>query len=105
MAVIKTDNLPKEERSFFKIRLKAHGLGMHDPVPNLACLILAKFSNKIIGEMGLSWIVSLHRPMKHESGIMLLLGAHQTENGAQLGACDANDRDVPDRFGCAFIMK
>jgi len=93
IAVLKGGILFKDSnRITKKIRAKAYagtftgGKKLFDPNAEVACLIREKFTNKEIEEMGLQWIITMHKPIEDSDGDPALLGAGRGDSG-QLRAC------------------
>ncbi|MFA5000824.1 MAG: hypothetical protein WC531_01170 [Candidatus Paceibacterota bacterium] len=64
----------------------AEGRGWTKPNAEVACLIRKNFSNEEIEAMGLTWIITMHEPIKDSDGFPNLLSAHRLGDGRRLDA-------------------
>ena len=78
------------DRITSNIRAKADDLGFkqgREVNPEIACLIRRTFSNEEIKAMGLTWIITLHEPIRASVGSPSLLGANRCDGDRGLCAC------------------
>ncbi len=85
VAVIKGLLFEDEDRISSKIRAQAKRRKLTTPNAELACLIRLKFTDKEIEQMGLAWIVAMHKLILDSLGLPHLLGAYR--DGRLLHAC------------------
>jgi len=75
LAVLKGKLFEESKRVTEEIRDEAKRRGLSTPNAEVACLIREKFSDKEIEEMGLWWIVTMHKPIRDSDGDLCLLDA------------------------------
>ena len=93
IAVLKGSLFEDNDRFTKKIRAYAAKRKFSAPNAEVACLIRAKFTDKEIEAMGLSWIITMHEPIKDSGGCPSLLSARRYGCGSWLHA----DRGHPGR--------
>jgi len=99
LAVLKGRLFEESKRVTEEIRAEAKRRGLSTPNAEVACLIREKFSDKEIEEMGLWWIVTMHKPIRDSGGGLCLLHAVRGDFGRRLGAGYGNPGSEWDRRG------
>ena len=84
IAVLKGIIFTDRERITKKIRQEATKHKLTKPNVEVACLIREMFSSEDIKAMGLSWIVTMHEPIKNSVGDLMLLSAYRDDDGSWL---------------------
>ena len=92
IAVLKGMLFNDKDRITKKIRSSASERQLTTPNVEVACLIRDKFTDEEIEAMGLTWIVTMHEPIKDSDGNLRLLRADRGGDGRWLSA----DYDGPD---------
>jgi len=69
------------------IRAEADKRKLDKPNAEVTCLIRENFSDKDIEAMGLTWIVTMHEPIKDSDGALGLLDTDCGADGSGLDAC------------------
>lgn len=88
-----------------KIRQEASKREFTKPNPEIACLTLEMFSSVELKAVGLSWITSMHEPIKDSDGGFGLLSAGRYDEGSCLSAYYGNPGCVWNRDdGFAFAV-
>ncbi len=105
IAVLKGMLFEDKGRITKKIRAFAAKRKLGAPNAEVACLIRENFSDKDIEAMGLTWIITMHEPIKDSIGDPRLLGPYRVVGGRWLGAfydqsCDRWHREI----GFAFVV-
>jgi hypothetical protein len=105
IGVLKGELFSDGDRTNEKIRKEAVKRKMILPEAEIGCLIREKFTDKDINDMGLSWITTMHDPIKDSDGGPDLLYASRHGGGSWLDA-SYGDPDVRwDREGgFAFVV-
>ena len=85
IAVLKDELFTDNDRITSMIRSEAHRRKLTKPNPEVACLIREKFTDEEIEEMGLIWIIVMHKPIK-DSGRPSLLGPSGCRYARRLNA-------------------
>ena len=80
IAVLKGELFSDRERTTDNIRSEADKRKLQTPNAEVACLISEKFTNKEIEAMGLSYIVTMHKPVNDSDGGSNLLLTHRHDN-------------------------
>ncbi|MFH1182879.1 MAG: hypothetical protein V1690_01290 [Candidatus Moraniibacteriota bacterium] len=105
VAVLKGILFPDEDRVTKKIRAEASRRNLAKAHPEIACLAQRTFTDKDLEEMGLSWIVAMHDPIKDAGGDPRLLSVDRRDSGCSL---DAGYDDPYGRWcrgrGFAFVV-
>jgi hypothetical protein len=94
-------------RTTENIRAEADGRDLAKIVinPEVACLILEKFSEEDLKEMGLGWIIAMHNPIMGSGGSPRILGVYRLDGGCRLGAFyDGPDGRWDRGIGFAFVV-
>jgi len=86
IAVLKGSLFTDNNRTSKKIRSKAAKLNFQTPNPEIACLIREMFSDDEIEAMGLTWIVTFHKPIKDSDGDLSLLDTNRLSDDSWLDA-------------------
>ncbi|MFA6476530.1 MAG: hypothetical protein WCV68_03920 [Candidatus Paceibacterota bacterium] len=86
IAILKGLLFNDSDRITSKIRANAEGRGWTKPNAEVACLIRKNFSNEEIEAMGLTWIITMHEPIKDSVGSPSLLSASRRGDGRRLVA-------------------
>ena len=86
VGIIKGMWFEKADRIMSKIYADAVRRTWSEPKAEIACLIRKKYSNAKIAEMGLTWILTIHEPIKGSDGNMCLLGVGRDGGNPWLGA-------------------
>ncbi len=84
IAVLKGKLFTNSDRITKKIRSEAAKRKLVTPNPEVACLIREMFTDDEINSMGLSWIVTFHKPIKDSGGGLSLLSALRSDGGGWL---------------------
>ena len=85
IAVLKGKLFTNSNRITKKIRSEAAKRKLVTPNPEVACLIREMFTDNEIKSMGLSWIVTFHKPIKDSGGVLDLLFTDRSDGGSWLG--------------------
>ncbi len=85
VGIIKGEEFKEENRTTKKIRKEAARRHWQEPPVELAWLLREKLSNKDLEQMGLVWLVVMHKAKTASSGLTNLLGLNN-EGGRRLGA-------------------
>lgn len=106
VAVLPGTLIEDQDRVTKKILSLGAVRGFRMPNPEISCLIREAFTDEQIGEMGLSCILPMHRPIDDALGYETFLGAYRGEQGRWLW----NLYDHPGRIwgrgvGFAFVAK
>lgn len=103
VAVLKGVIFKDVDRITKKIRAEAERRKLSKPNVEVACLIREMFTDKEIEDMGLSWIVTMHEPIKDSTGALSLLRSYRYGNGSCLyPRCDDPDGYWDSDGGFAF---
>jgi hypothetical protein len=86
VAVLKGELFSDNNRITKKIRADADNRKFTKPNAEVSCLIRENFSDKEIEELGLIWIVTMHKPINDFDGDSCLLSAYRSGDGRGLGA-------------------
>ncbi|MDA1335136.1 MAG: hypothetical protein O2794_03960 [bacterium] len=87
-----------------KIRAEADKRKLSKPNAELVCLIREKFTDKEIEQMGLWYIVAMHKLINDSDGDPRLLSARRSGDGRWLGACYGRPgRGWARAYGFAFV--
>ncbi|MDP2909677.1 MAG: hypothetical protein Q8N69_01230 [bacterium] len=86
-----------------EIRAEAGRRNLETPNAEAACLIREKFSDEDLEDMGLSWIVVFHEPIKDSFGFPNLLGSNRSDGGRWLDAYYGGPNDRW-RSTCGFAF-
>lgn len=70
VVVLKGKLFKDSDRITSKIRTETKRRKLNKPNATLACLIRNKFTDKIIEDMGLRWIVVMHKPINDDDGLL-----------------------------------
>lgn len=84
--VLKGELFSDFNRNSRNIRVHASRKKLTTPNAEVACLIREKFSDEEIKAMGLTWIITMHEPIKDSDGYPRLLGAHRFGGAPWLSA-------------------
>lgn len=86
------------------IETKAREFGFLTPNPEIACLIIDKFSGKELLDMGFIWVVTMHNPIETPNDI-LLFSVFRFENNTYLSTYtyDLNANWWVSDIGFAYI--
>lgn len=105
VAVICGSFFSDKDRITKTIRREAGKRELTKPNAEVACLIREKFSDKAIREMGLTWIVTMHKPINNSAGGPGLFCVHRSDNGYRFDALtDIDDDRWSRRNGFAFAV-
>ena len=75
------------------------------PNAEAACLIRMMLTDKMIEEMGLTWIIVMHEPIKEFDRVPILLNVSRNDDGCRLDAdCDKPDNRWTRGCGFAFAL-
>jgi len=103
IAVLKGDLFTDSNRITKKIRSEAVKRKLVAPNPEVACLIREMFSDAEIKAMGLTWIVTMHKPIKDSAGDLRLLNTPRNDDGSWLSTdCGTSDHSWSSDSGFAF---
>ena len=86
IAVLKGNLFSDNERITKNIRKDAENRKLTTPNAEVACLIREKFSDKELETMGISCIVTFHKPIKGSDGSLNLLNTIRSGDGSWLNA-------------------
>jgi len=105
VAVLKSLFFEDKDRITKNIRAEADKRKLTKPNAEVACLIHEMFTDGEIKAMGLSYIVTMHDPIKDSVGVLSLLNAGRGAFGRWFYTC----RDDPNYwwnrdFGFAFVV-
>jgi hypothetical protein len=103
VAVLKGMLFPDKDRITKKIRVEANKRKLGKPSAELACLIRLKFADKEIEDMGLTWLIVMHEPIKDGDGGPDLLGVSRGGGGRWLDAYCGSPGDGWGR-GSGFVF-
>lgn len=84
VAVIKGELFTDENRITKKIRKFAGSMKLFEPNAEVSCLIREMFTDKDLEAMGLTWIITMHKPIKDSGGYLRLLRAARDGDGSWL---------------------
>lgn len=84
LAVLKGELLEDERRITQNIYIEAERRKLSDPNAEVICLIREKFSDEAIKEMGLLWLVAMHKPIEDSDGDRTLFGISRNGIGRRL---------------------
>ena len=84
IAVLKGSLFTDSNRVTKKIRSEAAKRKLVTPNPEVACLIREMFTDYEIEAMGISWIVTFHKPIKDSDGDLSLLYTFRYDDGSWL---------------------
>lgn len=88
--VLKGELFSNDNRSTKNIRAKAKKHKLITPNAEMACLIRENFSGEELEEMGLTWLVIMHEPIKYFDCRLGLLGVRRSTDGQWFhGYCDS----------------
>lgn len=88
-----------------KIRAAARKRGRSKPHWEVACLIRDMFTDDQLEQMGLWYIVTMHKPIEDSDGGPCLLGSHRNDDGSWLRARYGRSGDYwDDGGGFAFVV-
>lgn len=105
IAVLKGMMFKAADRITKKIRKNAEGRKFFAPNTEVACLIREMFTDEEIKAMGLSWIVTMHEPIKDSDGALRLLLVFRNSDGSWLHTfCDQSDFQWRGDHGFAFAV-
>jgi len=105
IAVLKGNCFTDENRITKKIRNEAAKRKFSTPNAEIACLIRETFSDKEIEKMGLSWIVTMHKPIKDSYGDLSLFSAYRDGDDSWLNTFYDNPVHQCDQSrGFAFVV-
>lgn len=105
IAVLKGELFSNNERIASKIRKDAKNRNLTMPNAEIACLIREKFSDKDLKDMGLCWMIIMHKAIKDCDSSPVLLGVDRNGDGFWLGAsCDESDRKWALNNGFVFVI-
>ena len=107
IAVLKGELFDNDNRVTSRIRTEAGTRKLAKPEAEVACLIREMFSDdEEIKAMGLSWIITMHEPIKDSDGNLNLLGADRRGDGSWLRAyCGKPDGCWGRDDGFAFVSQ
>lgn len=84
IAVIKGEFFSDENRITSNIHIEADKRKLSKPNAEVGCLIRDMFTNEKIKKMGLSWIVTMHEPIKDSDGRPYLLYTSRDDGASWL---------------------
>lgn len=103
IAVLKGNRFANDNRATKEIRSRAENRKFVTPNPEVACLIRYMFTDDEIKSMGLSWIVTFHKPIQDSDGGLGFLSTNNNNGGSWLNAnYDHSDGGWCSGFGFAF---
>jgi len=86
VAVLKSILFEDKDRITHNIRAKAEKRKLTRPNAEISCLIREKFTDEDIAEMGLTWIIIMHKPINDSDGNPNLLSANRGSDSRCLNA-------------------
>lgn len=105
IAVLKGSIFTDEKRITKNIRAEAAKRKLSTPSAEVACLIREMFTDEEIKAMGLSWIVTMHNPIKDSDGDSTLLGTGRNGGDGWLSTyCGSSGGRWDVGYGFAFAV-